>query len=382
MNSLEIVNLVHEKKTLNQIRVIFEIYNETIPHLKKDLNTWKSVESLFQKLTSQQISYIYNEIEIIENIKKNITLADLREILNLLNIRFTKSHLYTWNKSCSFLRKLDQKKSQKILDIIKIIHPYLEYSSLSRLEEIANELRITSSKESFFTRKNSKEWLISLSKEEQIKIVKEILIDDLFYRFECIDDAEKITKFFKKKKTFLSWKVARIYFSKEFEINDLYNFGFDFYEIFYDLEEVSGKIKELEIENVIKVFFSYSLKDEIKFCIPRIEKELSKSPKIEVLYYGSDADENIITFMTEGIKQSDILLLFCSENSYESDLVKDEWTAAYKKKKKIVPIFTDENYIPDLISTRRGVRFDSKHVQDSIHEIEKIIKFKSKEKVS
>ena len=382
MNSLEVANLVREKKTLSQIRIIFEIYNETIPHLKKDLSTWKSVESLFQKLTSQQISYIYNEIEIIENIKKNVTLADLREILNLLNIRFTKSHLYTWNKSCSFLRKLNQKKSQKILDIIKIIHPYLEYSSLSRLEEIANELRITSSKESFFTRKNSKEWLISLSKEDQIKIVKEILIDDLFYRFECIDDAEKIIKFFKKKKTFPSWKAARIYFSKEFEINDLDNFGFDFYEIFYDLDKVSGKIKELEIENVIKVFFSYSLKDEIKFSIPRIERELSKSSKIEVLYFKRDANENIVTFMNEGIKQSDILLLFCSENSYESDAVKDEWTAAYKKKKKIVPIFTDENYIPDLISTRRGVRFDSKNIQDSIDEIEKIIKIKSKEKMS
>ena len=382
MNSLEVANLVREKKTLSQIRIIFEIYNETIPHLKKDLSTWKSVESLFQKLTSQQISYIYNEIEIIENIKKNVTLADLREILNLLNIRFTKSHLYTWNKSCSFLRKLNQKKSQKILDIIKIIHPYLEYSSLSRLEEIANELRITSSKESFFTRKNSKEWLISLSKEDQIKIVKEILIDDLFYRFECIDDAEKIIKFFKKKKTFPSWKAARIYFSKEFEINDLDNFGFDFYEIFYDLDKVSGKIKELEIENVIKVFFSYSLKDEIKFSIPRIERELSKSSKIEVLYYERDANENIVTFMNEGIKQSDILLLFCSENSYESDAVKDEWTAAYKKKKKIVPIFTDANYIPDLISTRRGVKFDSKNIHDSIDEIEKIIKIKSKEKMN
>lgn len=379
MNPLEIVNLVHEKKTLNQIRVIFEIYSDTIPHLKKDLNTWGSVESLFQRLTSQQISYIYNEIEIIENIKKNVTLADLREILKLLNIKFTKSHLYTWNKSSSFLRKLDPNKSQKILDIIKIIQPFLDYSSLSRLEEIANELRISFSKESFFTRKNSKEWLISRSKEEQIKIVKEISIDDLFYRFDSIDDAEKIIKFFNKKKKFRSWKDARIYFSKEFEINDLENFGFDFYEIFYDLGEVSGKTQEIDIENVTKVFFSYSLKDKLKFNIPKIENELSKSPKIEVLYYERDADENIITYMTEGIKKSDILLLFCSENSYESDSVKDEWTAAYKKKKKIIPIFIDENYIPDLISTRRGVKFDNKNIKDTIHEIEKIIKMKFKE---
>jgi len=37
---------------------------------------------------------------------------------------------------------------------------------------------------------------------------------------------------------------------------------------------------------------------------------------------------------------------------------------------------TDENYTPDLISTRRGVRFDGKRIQDTIHEIEKIIKIK------
>lgn len=83
--------------------------------------------------------------------------------------------------------------------------------------------------------------------------------------------------------------------------------------------------------------------------------------------------------MTEGLRECDILLLYCSENSDESESVKDEWTAAYKKKKKILPIFIEESHIPDLISTRRGVKFNESNLQKTIDEIKKIIIIKAQE---
>ena len=138
-------------------------------------------------------------------------------------------------------------------------------------------------------------------------------------------------------------------------------------------KETSGIINEIDFKQNIKIFFSYSIKDKERFKVHQIAENLEEEQNLSVVYYDRDAKENIITYMTNGLRDCDILLLYCSENSEDSDSVIDEWTAAYKNKKKILPIFFEESHIPDLISTRRGVKFNESNLQKTIDEIKKII---------
>ena len=97
-------------------------------------------------------------------------------------------------------------------------------------------------------------------------------------------------------------------------------------------------------------------------------------PEIKkVLYWQKDVDDDIYEYMNEMLGQSDIMLLFCSANASESEPVKMEWRAALKKKMKIIPIFEQSEYIPDLLATKLGVRFQMEDLDRMIEEIYRLI---------
>lgn len=125
-------------------------------------------------------------------------------------------------------------------------------------------------------------------------------------------------------------------------------------------------------EKPLKVFMSYSLKDSEIFAVPLISRTLeSKSyPEIEkVMYCQRDAGENWVDYMNENIPKSDVFLLFCTPNIYESRYIKDEWQTAYNKNIPIIPVFINRKHIPDIISNRNGIEFDQFNKTEAIHNL-------------
>ena len=142
-------------------------------------------------------------------------------------------------------------------------------------------------------------------------------------------------------------------------------------------EKVAEVVKPEQI-NKRNVFISYSTLDREYFQISKIVKGLKKYPEIdEVLYWEADSRANIVDFMEETLKISNVFVLFCTENSMKSKAVKDEWQAAYQLRKmdmlKMIPVFEDENIIPRLLLHMLNVKFSKEKFDEFIENLHKEI---------
>lgn len=120
-----------------------------------------------------------------------------------------------------------------------------------------------------------------------------------------------------------------------------------------------------------KIFISYSTKDSEYFQIPKIAEHLKNFPEIdEILYWEADSSANIVEYMEETLKKSNLFILFCSENALNSKAVKDEWQVAFQLRKKdlmkIIPIYVNEDHIPRLLLHLLNVRFNSENFNEFI----------------
>jgi len=149
-------------------------------------------------------------------------------------------------------------------------------------------------------------------------------------------------------------------------------------------KETPKKVEKLaevvKPEQVIKrnVFISYSTLDREYFQILNIVERLKEYPEIaEVLYWEADSRANIVEFMEETLKISNVFILFCSENSMKSRAVKDEWQAAYQLRKmdklKIIPVYEDEKIIPRLLLHMLNVKFSKENFDEFIKDLHKEI---------
>jgi len=113
----------------------------------------------------------------------------------------------------------------------------------------------------------------------------------------------------------------------------------------------------------LRVFLSYSTLDVDYFKIADIVKSLEEYPEIKkASYWQADSKQNIVEFMENTLKNTDVFVLFCSKNSVKSNAVKDEWQAAFQLRKKgalkIVPVYYDEDDIPVLLLQLLNVKFE------------------------
>jgi hypothetical protein len=105
-----------------------------------------------------------------------------------------------------------------------------------------------------------------------------------------------------------------------------------------------------------------------------VSEFLTKQAKISnVLYWQEDMQDNIIKYMNDNLEKCDSMLLFSSPNTLIPEPVEKEWTAADIMGKPIIPIFDDPNYIPPLLKTRLGVKFDPFNLQKNTNEIYNLI---------
>jgi len=132
----------------------------------------------------------------------------------------------------------------------------------------------------------------------------------------------------------------------------------------------------------ILIFVSYATKDVDAFRIRTIAEKLTDFEEIEdVLYWQEDMHDNIFKFMNDNLGKCDVMLLFCSKNAMKSVPVEKEWTAADSLGKPIIPIFTQVEDIPPLLSSRLGVKFDTYDFQETIQSLHDLIIKKSIEVV-
>jgi Leucine-rich repeat (LRR) protein len=123
------------------------------------------------------------------------------------------------------------------------------------------------------------------------------------------------------------------------------------------------------------IFISYALKDSRVFQISKLAKLLLKYPEIDdVLYCEESARDDFIKYMNEYLDKCDIVLLFCSPNSLNSEFVAMEWRAAIGLKKSIIPIYLDPKYIPPLLASKLGVEYNQNDLNLTIDNIVLTIK--------
>ena len=130
----------------------------------------------------------------------------------------------------------------------------------------------------------------------------------------------------------------------------------------------------------LTIFISYATSDTNIYEIQRIANILSNSyPDIEkVLFWEENMDDDIYIYMNDNLAIADVILVFCSKNANESEAVRTEWMVAHKMKKKIIPVFINEEFIPPLLTTKLGVQYKTNNLKEFIQDLYSLIKKKTK----
>lgn len=131
-----------------------------------------------------------------------------------------------------------------------------------------------------------------------------------------------------------------------------------------------------------KVLFSFSGKDLERLKIKEIAYALEKQPDIEHVFIytrdtSTEGEGDIIKYMQNAVEKCDIVVLFCTANSAESDPVFLEWGTSQYLGKPIIPVAENSEYIPTLLKKRLRVKISEEIVHNNfielINEISEII---------
>ena len=128
----------------------------------------------------------------------------------------------------------------------------------------------------------------------------------------------------------------------------------------------------------LRVFLSYSTLDSDHFQVQNISKALDSYPEIDkVMFWEANSGENIVEYMERTLKECNVFILLCSENTLNSQAVTDEWQAAFQLRKKgelkMVPVFENEKHIPALLTPLLNVKFAKDNFIDFIIQLYKEI---------
>ncbi len=124
----------------------------------------------------------------------------------------------------------------------------------------------------------------------------------------------------------------------------------------------------------VNLFFSYLHKDIFFFRIDYIARKLKSYPEIgEVLYFEASAKRSIPNYMSEGIQDCDVFILFCSPEALNSLAVGQEWGEAVSLHKEIIPVFMNEESIPPIIKQYLGIPFDGYYIDETIRALYELI---------
>jgi len=124
----------------------------------------------------------------------------------------------------------------------------------------------------------------------------------------------------------------------------------------------------------------YSTLDTERFQISKLVIRLELYREInEVLFWEVDSKQNIVEFMEETLKKTNVFVLFYSDNSLNSKAVKDEWQSAFQIRKerllKIIPVYEEQRYVPRLLLQMLNVKYTNDDFEGFIQKLyEEILK--------
>lgn len=311
----EINNLIEKNKLKSALKNLEKMRPTVLQHNLHDLleqveekiSYCKSLES--EKITEKEDIKIKNKVEkrlsnienLIQENKLQIALENLVEVKKLAEENELDELIEAIEQKIEYCRNFQLNTINKIKTMV------LNYSSkLARLE------------------------LMDVSEKSGIsdqKLIEKIILD-------MIDNREINAEYFSKSKS-----IA-----------------------FYQEKDLKPTTAQAEMKQ-LRVFLSYSTLDAKHFRIADIVKALEKYPEIKkASYWQADSKTNIVEFMEDTLKSTDVFVLFCSQNSVKSNAVKDEWQAAFQVRKKglmkIVPVFEKEELVPFLLMPLLNVKYE------------------------
>ncbi len=319
-------------------------------------------EDLKTKMTESSIlikeGKIKNALRQLDSVKEIAQKYELSEFLNEADEKIKESKEFEQEiRKDKEQIKIEKKLKKKLSNIEKLIETNKFYDAildLADIKEVARQYELSDLLEKI-------EEKIDYCKNFQFNTKNKIKNTILNYgskltRLELIDISEKsgiqdenlieqiILEMIKNR------EISAEYFSSSKSL------------AFYQQAKEAAPISQLEDINKQRVFLSYSTLDAEHFQISDIVKELEVYPEIKkVSYWQADSKQNIVEFMEDTLKNTDVFVLFCSKNSVKSNAVKDEWQAAFQMRKKgmvkIIPVYEDEDDIPVLLWQMLNVKY-------------------------
>ena len=323
----EIDSLIKEKKLKGAIKILNKI--------KKKAKDYNLIELL--KETKTKI-FQCKELELEIKREKEQSRIKIKLEKRLSNIEKLIED-YELNKALENLIEIKQiAKTNGIIDLLKIIKDRINYCKSVEIDTI-NRVKNTILD---YGMKLARLELVDISEKSGIK--DEHLIESVI--LEMIKSKEINAEYFSSSK-------AIAFYQQEKEVVPL------------------SKPEELK---QLRVFLSYATLDAEYFQISDIVKGLEIYPEIKkVSYWEADSKQNIVEFMEDTLKNTDVFVLFCSKNASASNAVKDEWQAAFQMRKKgllkMVPVYEDEENIPVLLWQLLNVQFTRDNFEGFIQKL-------------
>ncbi len=137
-------------------------------------------------------------------------------------------------------------------------------------------------------------------------------------------------------------------------------------------------VLEPHIERKLKIFLCFSVDDSENFNLAKIAKALEEYPEIDKVFYWEEKSyQNVVELMEEALQNSNVFIIFCSENSEKSRDVKDQWQAAFQLQKKevmkIIPVHEEEKFIPYMLMPMLNVKYTNDDFEGFIQNLYKEI---------
>lgn len=125
------------------------------------------------------------------------------------------------------------------------------------------------------------------------------------------------------------------------------------------------------------IFISYALADSKKLQIGDIATQLEDKDEVDKVHYWEGwrgyLDGDIISFMEDNIKVSDIFIAVCTEASNLSENCGKERRMAVFQNKRLTPLFDDFSNVPETFQPYIGINFTSKNITTIANEIYDLI---------
>ncbi len=136
----------------------------------------------------------------------------------------------------------------------------------------------------------------------------------------------------------------------------------------------------------LTIFVSYAMADARKLKIAEVSMELQEREGIEKVHYWEGwhgyLDGDIISFMEDNIKISDIFIAVCTDASNTSENCGKERKMAVFQNKRLIPLFEDFTYVPATFQPYVGVNMTGKEVSSIVENIYELIQKGREEVVS